>query len=486
MAKTKSPKETSTTPAGEDLTTNSPASVNDRDSPHLPTPRQHHSPSTRVSSAEPLQTPPGTPSYTHSNGSNSSSSSSGTSSSSSETGSETGSSRPTHLQCNTYDGPLKSPTLAVTPGKGHSQLPTPPHPQLPPVTSLMPATGNYMQSPMGSMMSDSPGSAALMTPPGELHVGLLRYPPTLPPPESLLAGGSYHANINEAYPSTISSMCDSSSLHSFHSLSTQSRNSSSSTPRLAPPPYSFSSRPSSNSSSSQYPQLPYSTVAQSANNMYIESISLSTVTMSLHLKSLHPLSSSVPLTTGPTPSISPTQSPITNSDCSLAMASPLTEDVSLMAPTFTDNLPSVSSTNSHTDLLTLEDEGSSLIPNLDIVSSPIQAQEPVILTDLLGSEWDLFSNSLRSVVQTDQDMWMTNSAEMLGGSIPGPGPASLALAATLTGSSKPSAPPPNSSKHEPLQQFSSSYSTSYFPPYSSEAASTQHYPVSSMSNGANI
>ena len=472
MAKKKSPKETSTTPAGEDLTTNRPASVNDRDSPYLPTPRQQHSPSTRVSSAEPLQTPPGTPSYTHTNGSSSSNSSSGTSSSSSETGSGTSSSRPTYLQCNTYDGPLKSPTLAVTPGKGHSQLPTPPHPQLPPVTSLMPATGNYMQSPMGSMMSNSPGSAALMTPPGELHVGLLRYPPTLPPPESLLAGGSYHANRDEGYPST---------MHSFHSLSAQSR---SSTPRLAPPPYSFSGRPSSNSSSSQYPQLPYSTVTQSANNMYIESISLSTVTMSLHLKSLHPLTSSVPLTTGPTPSISPTQSPITNSDCSLAKA--CTEDVSLMAPALNDNLPSVSSTNSHTDLLTLEDEGSSLIPNLDIVSSPIQAEEPVILTDLLGSDWDLFSNSLRPVVQTDQDMWMTNSAEMLGGSIPGPGPASLALAATLTGSSKPSAPPPNSSKHEPLQQFSSSYSTSYFPPYSSEAASTQHYPVSSMSNGANI
>lgn len=351
--------------------------------------------------------------------------------------------RPSHLPCNSKDVPL-SPALALTPGNGHSQLPTPPS-HASPLTSPT-ATGNFVESPIVSMMRQS-STDMMMSPTGDLS--LHNYPP-LPPPESLLAGcfhdqGSYS-------PSAVSPICESAPLHSLHSLPAQEKGA---TAILRPPPYSFSTKHCSTSSDMLFAQLP------SYNRDPMPSSNKTFLSLSNPSKSFSTTKTTVSLNNGPSAFSPTTLSPITNSDCSLTEASPLTQDVTLPAP---ENFPSAPSTSCRHDVVSLQDDGPSFITRSHSISSPIHAKEPVVLTDLQEKEWELYS--MCPVIQTGHDMWAANPPQM------------------LANSSK-SSPPLSASNAESPQHFSAMYGMGFFPTYSSEPHIGNHqYPVSNVSNGA--
>ena len=424
LAKKKAPEETASKSAA-DLpsmkSTTDTVSSNSRDSLHIPTTKT--APSTE-SHQHYAPLPTSTPHTEH----NSTSSTT----------------RPSRLHCDTQEPPLKSPVLALTPGNGHSQLPTPP-PHVSPVTSL-PATGNFVGSSSIVRIMSHSSTEVVLTPPGD--TGLQNYPP-LPPPDTLLAGAFHEPG---GY------LCDSASLHSLHVRSiTQTI--------PPPPPYSFGTKLSSNDTmlSSQLlytmDQVPTSSIA------FIDSLSASDAP---HSKQFPPSSETAvsSLAGGGVPSsASPTLSPITNSDCSLADASPLTQDITLPAePTF----PSTSSaTSGQPSALSLRNEGRSSLTSPLIashsVSSPIHATDPVALTDIHDKEWeDVFSNSLCPVIQTDPIMWAANPSPMLANSSASSKVSSHAL---NTGTS--------------ARHYTAVDSVGYFPQYSSASN-----PVSSVSNGA--
>lgn len=405
ITKKQSPEDSPSTPTsqclGAQATNDAPSSANGRDSPHSNTDEQ--SPSTESVSE-------------HANGSSPA--------------------RPSHLPCNSQDIPL-SPALALTPGNGHPQLPTPP-PHVSPMTSL-PATGNFVDSPIVNMMRQS-STDMVMSPPEDL--GLHNYPP-LPPPESLLAGSFREQS---SYSSTAVSPI--APLHSLHSLSVQGK--------FPPPPYSFSTKHSSSSLASSNmlsTQLPSYIDPPSSSNKTFLSLSNS-------LQSLSPPKTTISLNNGPSTFSPTTLSPITNSDCSLTEASPLTKDVTLPAP---ESFPSAPSTSCQHDVLSLQDEGPSFLTRLASVSSPIHAKDPVVLTDLQEKEWELYS--LCPVIQTEHDIWAANPPQMLANSSKG-------------------SPPLSASTAESPQQFPSMYGMG-FPYYNSGThVGSQCYPVSSVSNGA--
>ena len=345
--------------------------------------------------------------------------------------------RLSRLHCNTQEPPLKSPTLALTAGNGHSQLPTPP-PHVSPVTSL-PATGNFVGSSIVSIMSHS-STEVVLAPPGD--IGLQNYPP-LPPPDSLLAG-SFHEPGGY--------MCDSPSLHSLHVRSI--------THTIPPPPYSFGAKLSSSDTVLSSPLLYTMDHVPTGSIAFIDSLNASN---GPHSKPFPPSSeTAVSSLAGVGPSSgSPTLSPIANSDGSLAEASPLATDVALAAEPTTSGQPGA---------LSLRNEGGSSLSSPLIashsVSSPIHATDPVALTDIHDKEWeDVFSNSLCPVIQTDPIMWAASPSPMLANSATS---SKARSRASDTGMSS--------------QRYAAIDSVGYFPQYSSGNAGSN--PVSSISNGA--
>ena len=370
---------------------------------------------------------------------------------------DSGNTRPSHLQCNSQDSPLKSPALALTPGNGHSQLPTPP-PYISPVTTH-PELGNFAGSPVVSMMSHASSSDVVLTPPSDLS--LQNYPP-LPPPESLLTG-SFHIEPGGYF---VNPLCEGTSLHNLHSLSARPRGATS----VIPPPPPYSSLTSCNivmSSQISY-TMEYPTTTTSA---FVDPLSLKILPMHPYTKPvLLPTSETATLlTSGGPSSVSPALSPITNSDCSLADTSPLMQDVALPAPPdfpSERNFTSTSSAMSRRtrDNLSIQIKGPSLIDttlnSLQSASSPIHATDPVALTDLQEKDWELFSNSLCPVIQTDHDTWAPQLPPSTFSNKAGPG-------ASISGSSS--------------TRYAATCEVGYTP-YS--IGNTQSYPVSSVSNGA--
>ena len=345
-----------------------------------------------------------------------------------------------------------------------------------PVTSHPTLAASYAGSPIISMMNH-----ALTSPGGDL--ALQNYPP-LPPPESLLS-----CNFDD--PSSYSSssvMCDtsgSSLQHSLHSLSTHAR-SICPLPIVSPPPYSFSSTTLTSCNivlSSHIYSMdhhhhihthlpPPSTSTTPAD--FINPLTLS-MTPS-HSKPLLPVSTEMPAAivgSGPSGSISPTISPITNSDCSLADASPLTQqdNMTLQAtPSTLRNFSSTSSIASHPDNPNEATSLNTSISSLQRVSSPINA------TDLQEKDWELFSNSLCPVIQTHHDMWTvpadTATTEILSGDGVTRSKAVANTTITTTGSSSSS------------QQYSNVYGVEFSPSYNSEVSNSQPFTMNSVTNGA--
>ena len=367
-------------------------------------------------------------------------------------------SRPLHLQCNTRDPPLKSPALALTPGNGHSQLPTPPPPYVSPMTSY-PAMENYAGSSVASVMSHAASVDVVLTPPSDL--GLQNYPP-LPPPESLLTGSFHEA---AGYSSTtVGPVCDSASLHTIHTLSARAR---SVTP-LIPPPPPYSTLTSCNIVLSS--QISYTMDHPPTTNI-IDPLSLRIIPMNTQLKSRPPppTSEAVVLASGGPSSASPTLSPITSSDCSLTDTSPLTQDVALPIPPALPaerGFPSTTCSaqvSKHPDNISHQTKGLTLVNSAPSVLQ--SATDPVALTELQEKDWELFTTSLCPVIQTDHDMWAADTPQLPPTTFSSSKAAHTSSSASVTRASS--------------QHYSTAYNVGYIVPYTN-----QHYPVNSISNGA--
>ena len=348
------------------------------------------------------------------------------------------------LQCNSHEGPLKSPVLAYTPGTQNPQVPTPP-PHAHISTSLIdPSLGSSIQSTLSGVGKNS--TLAIMTP---TEMGLPNFPQ---PPEDIMAR-NYNTNAHENYAIAISPRCSNTALHDFNSSSVSSAT-------MIPSLYAFGDELMP-AALTACPSSSYS-MAPTTENSFNE-LSPTTITIMTHSKSFTPERVfSCPA------SVSPTESPVANSDCSLA-TSPLTLNMSLVAPKTPEdgrNFPPGSS-ESQPDILGLQDEDSSLIPNIELspsdVSSPIHTTEPVALADILSKEWDLFSSTLRPVVQTSHDTWTADSPQMLSGSCE-------------------SASSPRTSEAQLSHQYSSAYCSQYS---SDPKSSNQHYCMNSMSGQVN-
>ena len=289
--------------------------------------------------------------------------------------------RPSHLECGTSPA-VHSPTLAVTPSNGHLQFHSP---QISPSVSALPTMESCSRAELSSLVESPPS---------------VSYHPSVSLP-------TYNPS-SQNYSSTANPIFSDASLSNFNLIQTQELNSA---PCLSSYPFGMSSsfsNPLYVSESSQY-------LENSICTLYAGDIKPSSVAMMVDSKSLSP-AIALPLSVAQELSImSQTTLHVDNSDCSLVTTSPLAMDVTLPPSTISDDgssVPSVSST-SNPDILVGQDEGDSFMSGLVHLhesGSPIYAAEPVTLSDILGTDWDLLTSCLHPVEQTDPDLWTASSS----------------------------------------------------------------------------
>ena len=286
--------------------------------------------------------------------------------------------RPSQLKCGTSSA-MHSPTLAVTSSNSHLQF------QSPQISPSLPSFPTMQRCSRAELS------------------GLIESPPSV----------SYHPSVclptynpsSQNYSSTANPTFSNASLSNFNPIETQEL---SSAPCLSSYPFGISSSfstPLYVSESSQY-------LENSISTLYAGDIKPLPMEMMVDSKLLSP-EITLPLSVAQELSImSHTTSHVHNSDCSSVTTSPLTMDVTMPTSTILDDGSSISST-SNPDIFVGQDEGVSFMSGLIHMhesGSPIHAAEPVTLSDILGTDWDLLTSCLHPVEQTDPDLWTANSS----------------------------------------------------------------------------